>query len=399
MAGLGNLWVSLLFLSLRLALNWSVQSVELGPKEAAHSVLNAHGICGTFVWSKGYDCAEFMVPTKDGFLLSVQRMSSPIFRTVDKEPTFLYHGIMQGGEAWVLNEPRESLAFIIADSGYDVWIGNTRTTMFSYGHTIYNRTQKEFWDWNADDLVAYDLPEMLEFVSDATGKQILYVGYSEGAMAAFAGFTNSEMANLVKKAGMLSPVAYLNHVTSPLIQAAAWLYIDRVELSDGDYEFSLSGVQGSATIQSLCRRTRSNCMDLSSLVTGPSCCTNKSMTAYYNKYQQSTSTKNLAQMAQLLRSGRFGKYDYGLVGNLANYLTLTPPSYDLSAIPRHLPFFLAHGGRDMLADEEDVRHLAELLPGYVKILKMPNYNHGDFILGTSAHSDVYPHLLEFFREP
>lgn len=47
-------------------------------------------------------------------------------------------------------------------------------------------------------------------------------------MAGFAGFTNSEMANLVKKAGMLSPVAYLNHVTSPLIQAAAWLYIDRV---------------------------------------------------------------------------------------------------------------------------------------------------------------------------
>jgi len=63
MAGLGNLWFSLFFLllSLGLGLSWSVQSVELGPKQAAHSVLNAHGICGTFVRSVRYDCAEFVV--------------------------------------------------------------------------------------------------------------------------------------------------------------------------------------------------------------------------------------------------------------------------------------------------------------------------------------------------
>ena len=47
-------------------------------------------------------------------------------------------------------------------------------------------------------------------------------------MVGFAGFTKYEMANLVKKAAMLSPVAYVAHITSPLVQAAAWLYIDRV---------------------------------------------------------------------------------------------------------------------------------------------------------------------------
>ena len=74
----------------------------------------------------------------------------------------------------------------------------------------------------------------------------------------------------------------------------------------------------------------------------------------------------------VLRSGRFGKYDYGLLGNLAKYWNIIPPSYDLSAIPKRLPFFLARGGRDMLADAEDVRHLAEQLVGYVEMLNVPN---------------------------
>lgn len=51
---------------------------------------------------------------------------------------------IQGGDSWILNPPGESPAFILADAGYDVWIGNARTTSFSYGHEYLTENDKVY---------------------------------------------------------------------------------------------------------------------------------------------------------------------------------------------------------------------------------------------------------------
>lgn len=41
----------------------------------------------------------------------------------------------QDGITWLLNPPTQSLAFILADKGFEVWLMNTRGTKYSLGHT------------------------------------------------------------------------------------------------------------------------------------------------------------------------------------------------------------------------------------------------------------------------
>lgn len=36
---------------------------------------------------------------------------------------------------WLMLPPESSLAFVLADKGFDVWLANTRGTKFSQGHS------------------------------------------------------------------------------------------------------------------------------------------------------------------------------------------------------------------------------------------------------------------------
>jgi lysosomal acid lipase/cholesteryl ester hydrolase len=41
---------------------------------------------------------------------------------------------VQDGFSWLLAPPEESLAYILADDGFDVWIANNRGTRWSRRH-------------------------------------------------------------------------------------------------------------------------------------------------------------------------------------------------------------------------------------------------------------------------
>lgn len=42
----------------------------------------------------------------------------------------------------MLNPTEDSLALMMANSGYEVWIGNTRSSNYTYGHLTYTRKDK-----------------------------------------------------------------------------------------------------------------------------------------------------------------------------------------------------------------------------------------------------------------
>jgi hypothetical protein len=48
---------------------------------------------------------------------------------------FLCPNLGQGGDTWFINSAEQSLGYILADNGFDVWIGNVRGTRWSKGHS------------------------------------------------------------------------------------------------------------------------------------------------------------------------------------------------------------------------------------------------------------------------
>ena len=139
------------------------------------------GMCEMVMNATGYACKEYTVETHDGFLLGLQRISRGTASSngTKRLPVLLQHGLLQGGDCWVLNLPGQSLAFILADEGFDVWIANGRGTQWSHGHKKYSKHDREYWDWTWDELAEFDLPAMLAFVMETTESKVFYVGHSQ----------------------------------------------------------------------------------------------------------------------------------------------------------------------------------------------------------------------------
>ncbi|KAG6519300.1 hypothetical protein ZIOFF_022793 [Zingiber officinale] len=84
-----------------------------------------------------------------------------------------------GGDTWFANSFEQSLGFILADNGFDVWVGNVRGTRWSHGHTRLSVHEKAFWDWSWQELAQYDLQAMISYVYSVTNSKIFYVGHSQ----------------------------------------------------------------------------------------------------------------------------------------------------------------------------------------------------------------------------
>ncbi|KAK4577157.1 hypothetical protein RGQ29_027604 [Quercus rubra] len=347
-------------------------------------------LCKSLVETKGYVCEEHKVTTKDGYILGVQRI--PVGRTskttANRPPILLQHGILLDAATWLLNSPNKSLAFILADNGFDVWLGNNRGTVSSRGHTSLSANDPAYWDWTWEQLAGDDLPAMYDYIHFQTGQKLYYVGHSLGTLLAFTAFSQEKLVNMTKSAALLGPIAYLGQLSSVLGRTIVTTAEQAYQL--GVPEFIPEGLVAGKLLKGLA---------------GPNCCIKPSTIDVLSDHTfQSTSTKNFVHLSQMIRAGNIATYDYGDESeNKAHYGQPTPPLYYMTRIPKDIPLFLSYGGKDTLSDVNDVQLLLENLKDHGKDKLVAQYidyyAHFDFIMAENANRVVYDPLLAFFMTP
>ena len=93
---------------------------------------------------------------------------------------FLQHGLMDSSFAWINNGPNKSIAFILTDKGFDVWLGNSRGNRYSNKHRKYTDVSKDFWDFTWDEMALYDLPSSINYALNISkASKLGYVGHSQ----------------------------------------------------------------------------------------------------------------------------------------------------------------------------------------------------------------------------
>jgi pimeloyl-ACP methyl ester carboxylesterase len=190
---------------------------------------------GYYARRVGLDCEIFDVQTEDGFILELWHLYNPLSeaprpeaarktrgpdiftsdpetrpRPSSKYPVLLIHGLLQSSGAYACTD-ENSLAFFLAKSGTDVWLGNNRCGL-KPRHTLLKHSDPRMWNWNIRQMGVMDLPALISRVLHETGyEKLAVVAHSQGTtetLVALAKEQRPDIGDRISLVCLLAPAAY-----------------------------------------------------------------------------------------------------------------------------------------------------------------------------------------------
>ncbi|XP_046961785.1 lipase 3-like [Vanessa cardui] len=346
----------------------------------------------------GYYSESHTVTTSDGYMLEINRIPFRRHETADnatktsKPVVFLMHGLQGSAISYVSLGPDRALAYILADEGYDVWLGNARGVLNSRRHVTLDPDVdvEEFFDITYEDIGMKDLPAIIDYILELTGKSKLhYVGHSQGGTAFLV--LNSmlpEYNQKIESANLLAGVGYQEHFPNRILSLLAistnpiYSYALRqgiIEILGPDWNSFLNEAECNDTNVEACglliiKEIMGDLFDALETLAG-------------------ASIKQYAHYGQNIRAKSFRRWYYSPIMNLIKYGSLNPPEYQISAITAEVT--MHYTVNDSLLDEQDVIDMAKVMQNAsTRKVARETYTHTDFVVAPDSRELVYDYIVE-----
>ncbi|KAG0221391.1 cholesterol esterase [Mortierella sp. GBA43] len=315
-----------------------------------------------------------------------------------KPVVLLYHGFMMCSEVWLCNLDEErNLAFVLAEAGYDVWLGNARGNKYSLKHMFLKPHENKFWDFSMDELALFDMPDTIDYILARTGApSLVYIGFSQGTAQAFASLSinpslNDKVSLFIALAPATTPPGLDNGLVNSVVKAAPnviYLLLGRkAPLTAALFWQSLLHPTTYATLIDAAVKFL---FGWESQSMSPV----QKAVSYQHLYSF-TSVRILVHWFQIIRTQVFQMYDDVLprVPYLSSNRSHCPHPFPTNQITTPIAIF--YGGNDSLVD---LKSLHEDIPEPVGIWEVPNYEHLDFLWAEGLEEHVYPHIFRLLEK-
>lgn len=343
----------------------------------------------------GYMSKKYSVVTEDGYSVKLFRIPS------SGPPVLLVHGIGDSSDSWLVLGPSDSIAYLLSNLKYDVWLYNARGNKYSKGHKR-NLSQKQYWNFSYEEMGSQDLPTVVDFIlAETFYSKLTYIGFSQGTTIFFVMCSLKPDYNAkIHNAFLLAPIATINNIKHPFIDLftkninAISKFLDDIGIYDIFSDNQLINLyhahvcRDKASKKILCEIENLINFGLKNI---SNLNTNK-LSAITSHIPAGVSTKTFIHYFQSYTTGQFARFDYGSERNQLVYASIEPPKFDLSLVSAPVSLFVS--GADSFSTVHNVDRIVRALPNVVKYVVLNeslDFTHLEFVYGARVRTLInYP---------
>jgi len=306
---------------------------------------------------------------------------------------------------------KDTLPYMLANAGFDVWMTNNRGSIYSYEHINpkldSNDYTSDYWDFSFDEMSKYDIIANIKYIKAKTNhEKVNYICHSQGCSQFVLSYTlypdfYDQSIDKYATMGAALRIFSLNKGFVNLVKKLKILEI--LEF------FKLKNIMSfhkehTKYFGYLCSRALFICRTVISAIVEDFTTGQidwEEIAGMYYYQPGGTSLKNLVHWLKVIENGEVRQFDYGKDKNLEIYGDEIPPQYDIEKLKQiKFDVFITNSEGDPYCTKANTDLLIEYFASSkMNIQNIGKYNHLDYLWGKNAHEDIYKHIIEFLNNP